>query len=120
MAQAIEQANSQRKTSPERARTRPERREQTFEPDAARQALAFQAILAGVSPERLPAELAAALSERIGNQAMLSALSRAAGGRERSAPALPESPPATEAAEWSGGAAASEAGAPAFSSLSEL
>lgn len=101
-------------------RTRPERQGQTYEPDAAQQALAFQAILEGVSPERLPAELTANLAGQVGNQAMLAILSRTQAGHERSAPSFPESPPATEAAEWSGGVAMVEAGAPAFSSLSEL
>ena len=118
MAQAIQQTDSQRKT--ERTRTRPERQERTPERDAARQALAFQAILEGVSPEYLPAELTEALAGRIGNQAMLSVLSRAQIGREGGAPSFPASPPATEAAQWSGGAAVSEAGAPAFSALSAL
>ena len=119
MAQAISQTGSQRRISPERTRTRPERRGQTAEPDAARQALAFQAILEGASPERLPAETAAALAGRVGNQAMLAMLSRAAAGRDRPAPAFPEQPPATEAVEWNGGVS-SEAGAPAFSPTGEL
>ena len=120
MAQAIQQASSRQKVSSEQSRTRPEHKRAALEPDAAQQALAFRAILEGASPERLPAELTMSLAPRIGNQAMLELLSRTGQGHERPTPSFPASPPAAEAVEWSGDVAASEMGAPAFSSLSEL
>lgn len=79
----------------------------------------LSALLAGVSPEQLSVEQLLALSQRIGNSAVLELISLH-GVRADAAPwTAPAGEPQTAPAEWSGGAAEFTP-APEFSSLAPL
>jgi hypothetical protein len=107
----------------EAARQTPQDREQTRRrqsPEKQNEASqALEAILNGVSWERLPAEGMLALSHRMGNDALLSVLSLRETGPETQRSSLPGGPCPTEPMDFGPGEAATES-APDFGAFTSM